>query len=127
MMPATVRNITATEAPELFRAFADQTRLRLLNILREGEISVCDLCEVLDESQPKVSRHLAYLRRVGLVSVRQQGKWKYHGIERKLGALQKRLIACVGSCLGEFAPLAEDRARLKELLNCGGDCDQGAR
>ncbi|TFH32881.1 MAG: metalloregulator ArsR/SmtB family transcription factor [Myxococcales bacterium] len=127
MKSATVQSITAAEAPELFRAFADQTRLRLLNLLREGELCVCDLCEVLEESQPKVSRHLAYLRRVGLVSVRQQGKWKHYSIESNLGALQERLIACVGSCLGEFAPLAEDRERLKELLNCGRDCSRGDR
>ncbi len=128
MKAATVHDITITvaEAPELFRAFADQTRLRLLNLLREGEICVCDLCAVLEESQPKVSRHLAYLRRVGLVSVRQQGKWKHYSIERKLGVLQKRLNACVGSCLGEFAPLAEDRQRLKELQSRGGDCGRGA-
>ena len=51
------------EPPDLFRAFADATRLRLLNLLLEREICVCDLCEILGEIQPKVSRHLAILRR----------------------------------------------------------------
>jgi len=120
-------NETVAEAPELFRAFADQTRLRLLNLLREGEICVCDLCEVLEESQPKISRHLAYLRRVGLVSVRQQGKWKYYSVEPNLAALQQRLITCVGSCLGELPPLVEDKERLRELLSCSDDCGQQAR
>lgn len=126
MKSATVQNITATEAPELFRAFADQTRLRLLNLLGDGEICVCDLCEVLGESQPKVSRHLAYLRRVGLVSVRDEGKWKHYSIPRKLDPLQKRLLACVGSCLGEVEPLAEDKKRLKEMC-CSKDCGRGGR
>ncbi len=66
-----------TATPDLFRAFADPTRLRLLNLLLERELCVCDLCAVLDEIQPKVSRHLAYLRRAGLVTVRSDGNWKH--------------------------------------------------
>ena len=56
---------TLTMTNTLFRAFEDETRLRLLNLLIEGELCVCELCELLDLDQPKISRHLAYLRRAG--------------------------------------------------------------
>lgn len=65
----------------LFMALADKTRLRLLNLMREDEICVCFFTEVLGESQPKISRHLAYLRNAGLVSARREGKWMHYRIE----------------------------------------------
>lgn len=65
---------------KLFLALADRTRLRLLNLMREGEICVCFFTEVLGESQPKVSRHLAYLRSAGLVAARREGKWVHYSI-----------------------------------------------
>lgn len=63
-----------------FMALADKTRLRLLNLMREDEICVCFFTEVLDESQPKVSRHLAYLRNAGIVEARRDGKWMHYRI-----------------------------------------------
>ena len=70
----------------IFRALAHEARLRLLNLLLEGEVCVCHLCAVLDVAQPNVSRHLAYLHRAALVTVRQQGKWKYYAIpKRRIG------------------------------------------
>lgn len=63
-----------------FLALADKTRLRLLNLMREGEICVCFLVEVLNESQPKISRHLAYLRGAGIVEARRDGKWMHYKI-----------------------------------------------
>jgi ArsR family transcriptional regulator len=63
-----------------FIALADRTRRRLLNLMREQEICVCFFTEVLEVSQPKISRHLAYLRNAGLVSARRDGKWMYYRI-----------------------------------------------
>ncbi len=63
-----------------FLALAGKTRLRLLNLMREGEICVCFLVEVLGESQPKISRHLAYLRGAGIVEARREGKWMHYKI-----------------------------------------------
>jgi ArsR family transcriptional regulator, arsenate/arsenite/antimonite-responsive transcriptional repressor len=74
------RNILA-EMETLFLALADKMRLRLLNLMREDEICVCYFTEVLGESQPKVSRHLAYLRNAGIVSARREGKWVNYKIE----------------------------------------------
>jgi ArsR family transcriptional regulator len=62
----------------LFRALADPTRLRLLNLIADREICVCYLVEILRISQPKVSRHLAYLRRAGVVASRREGKWMHY-------------------------------------------------
>lgn len=98
--------------PDLFRAFADPTRLRLLNLLLEGELRVCDLCAVLHESQPKVSRHLAYLRRAGLVTVRREGKWKHYALREHRGALEGTLLDCVQGCLRGLDVLQRDLKRL---------------
>jgi ArsR family transcriptional regulator len=101
---------------DLFRAFADPTRLRILNLLlAQKEICVCDLCEVLGETQPKVSRHLATLRRARLVDVRREGKWKHYSLAEAPSALHRTLLRCVRSCLGELDELARDRARLRSL------------
>ena len=104
------------EPSELFRAFADPTRLRILSLLLEQkELCVCDLCEVLDEIQPKVSRHLATLRRVGLVRVRRDGKWMIYSLADAPAPLQRTLLRCVGSCLAGFDVLADDLKRLRAL------------
>jgi ArsR family transcriptional regulator len=68
------------ELEKCFLALADKTRLRLLNLMRGGEISVCFLVEALNESQPKISRHLAYLRGAGIVEARRDGKWMHYKI-----------------------------------------------
>ncbi len=81
---------TLCTANTVFRAFADSTRLRLLNLLSEGELCVCELVELLGMVQPKISRHLAYLRRAGLVAVRQEGKWKYYSLPRSTEACTAR-------------------------------------
>ena len=110
------------QTPDLFRAFADATRLRLLNVLLERELCVCELCEALSESQPKISRHLAYLRRAGLVTVRQGGKWKFYAIYKDPGALRQSLRGCVKSCLRETDVLREDLKRVRTMrpLECEG-------
>jgi ArsR family transcriptional regulator len=62
----------------LFRALADRTRLRLLNLIADKEICVCFFVDILRISQPKISRHLAYLRRAGIVTARRQGRWMHY-------------------------------------------------
>ena len=70
------------DLPRLFAALADRTRLRLLNLMNGREVCVCYFVEILKQSQPKVSRHLAYLRRAGIVRARREGKWMHYRIER---------------------------------------------
>lgn len=68
------------EMEKFYMALADRTRLRLLNLMRQNEVCVCFFTEVLGESQPKVSRHLAYLRNAGVVEARRDGKWMHYRI-----------------------------------------------
>ena len=70
-----------SEMETFFLALADKTRLRLLNLMREDEVCVCYFTEVLGVSQPKISRHLAYLRNAGIVSARREGKWMNYKID----------------------------------------------
>jgi ArsR family transcriptional regulator len=64
----------------LFRALADPTRLRLLNLTADREVCVCYFVQILGISQPKISRHLAYLRRAGIVAARRQGRWMHYRV-----------------------------------------------
>jgi ArsR family transcriptional regulator len=96
----------------MFRAFSDRTRLRLLNMLRTGETCVCDLVAVLDVPQPKVSRHLAYLRRAGLVTARKEGLWMYYELAPARTEFHKSLLACLSCCFGSVPELARDLQRL---------------
>lgn len=96
----------------VFSAFADETRLRILNLLCERELCVCDICEVLDAIQPKVSRHLAVLREAGLVRVRREKKWKFYRLADARSPLEATLLGCVSSCLSAIDILADDRRRL---------------
>ena len=106
---------TLAMTPDLFRAFSDPTRLRLLNLLLDRELCVCDLCEVLDEIQPKVSRHLAYLRRAGLVSVRRDGKWKHYAVTKQAAGLERTLLDCIRTCLRDLDVLGSDLKQLRKL------------
>ena len=66
----------------LFAALADRTRLRLLNLMNGREVCVCYFVEILKQGQPKISRHLAYLRNAGLVNARRDGKWMHYSVAR---------------------------------------------
>ncbi len=91
----------------MLQALGDPTRLRLLNLLRGGEICVCYFVEILGEPQPKVSRHLAYLRRAGLVDVRRDGKWMHY----------KLAPGAHGSVLDSILDaIADDRQMVRDRL-----------
>ncbi len=99
----------------MFRAFADRTRLRILHLLAKGEICVCDIMSALRASQPKISRHLAYLKRAGLVVDRKAGLWRYYSLAPAKSAVQKRLIACLDGCLEESPALRRDANAWRSL------------
>ena len=102
----------------IFRAFSDRTRLRILHMLRPGELCVCHIVDVLGVPQPKASRHLAYLRKAGLVKARKQGQWSYYRLAPARGALHARLLDCLECCLVELPELAQDARRLKQVMGC---------
>jgi len=77
---------------EFYLALSDGTRLRLLSLMQRGEVSVGYLSEMLDQSQPKISRHLAYLRSAGLVETRRDGKWIYYHIAKQENSFALRSL-----------------------------------
>src|SRR5436190_3929850 len=85
----------------LFRAFSDRTRLRILYMLRDGELCVCHIVDVLGVPQPKASRHLAYLRKAGLVRARKQGQWSYYRLAPAGTAFHQKLLDCLGCCFDD--------------------------
>lgn len=99
----------------LFRALADRTRLRLLNLMGDEEVCVCYFVEVLGTSQPKVSRHLAYLRRAGVVAARREGKWMHYRVVSPADAHAARIFAEVRVWLAEDEAMRRERERLVRL------------
>jgi ArsR family transcriptional regulator len=118
-----VTKTARTDANLLFRAFSDETRVRLLNLMREGEVCVCDLVDTLRIPQPTASRHLATLRRAGLVSVRKDGLWSHYSLAPAESKFHAKLIECLESCFDEVPELATDAARMKKVRKARGCCD----
>lgn len=99
----------------LFAALGDPTRLRLLNLIADGEVCVCYLVDVLGESQPKISRHLAYLRRAGVVSARRDGKWMHYSVHPLADAAGADVLKSALRALRENAEMRRDLERLKRV------------
>lgn len=97
----------------LFQALGDPTRLRLLNLLAAGEICVCYFIDVLDDPQPKISRHLAYLRRAGLASARRDGKWMHYSLARPTSPAAARVLDATLEELANDKQMQRDRAQLE--------------
>ena len=110
-------HIVAPEAPSvidldtLFKGFADPTRIRILSLLAAGELCVCDIVEILGLPQPTVSRHLAYLRRSGLVEATREWKFAHYRLAEPANAVHRNLVACVHSCFTGVPALDAERAR----------------
>ena len=98
-----------------FRALADRTRLRILNLMGGDEICVCFLVEILKTNQPKISRHLAYLRRAGVVSARREGQWMHYRVEEPDDADAARVLTDVMSWLADDPEMQRDRQRLVKI------------
>ena len=97
----------------LFRALADPTRLRLLNLIADKEICVCYFVEILRISQPKISRHLAYLRRAGLVASRRQGRWMHYRLSVPQDAGAFGILKETVSHLRKLPEMQRDLAKLE--------------
>ena len=97
---------------QFFRALADRTRLRLLNLLRTEEVCVCFFVETLKTNQPKISRHLAYLRRAGIVGVRREGQWMHYRIVEPGEADAAQVLRDTLSWLANDQEMQRDRDRL---------------
>ena len=97
----------------LFAALADTTRLRLLNLMAGREVCVCHFVDILGQSQPKISRHLAYLRNAGIVAARRDGKWMHYSICPVADAPASAVLTSVLHSLGSDEQMRADRAKLE--------------
>ena len=111
-----------TRVPGVFRALSDPTRLRILHLLRGGELCVCDLMEVLRVPQAKTSRHLGYLRKAGLVTVREEGLWCYYSLAPARGPFHRKLLECLSACSCDVPEIATDGRRLLRMKRGGACC-----
>lgn len=98
-----------------FAALADRTRLRLLNLMGDDEICVCFFSEVIGTNQPKISRHLAYLKRAGLVSARRDGKWMHYRLTEPKNKRAAEVFAGVRKMLAEDKEMRADRKNLLKV------------
>jgi ArsR family transcriptional regulator len=115
-----MKTTTVNRVDLLFRAFSDRTRLRILHMLRDGELCVCHIVDVLGVPQPKASRHLAYLRKAGLVKARKQGQWSYYQLAPARTAFHQKLLDCLSCCFDDVPELAKDAKRLGIRKGCCG-------
>ena len=96
----------------LFRALADRTRLRLLNLIADREICVCYFVDILKISQPKISRHLAYLRRAGIVAARRQGRWMHYRLVEPRDPVASAILKETVAHLRQLPEMERELAKL---------------
>lgn len=111
-----------SEVDLMFRAFSDRTRLRILCLLYNREFCVGDIVEILRVPQPRISRHLAYLRRAGLATARKSGFWCYYSLTPAQTAFHEKLLSCLGNCFAQVPQIQTDLHRAAEIKNVGGCC-----
>jgi ArsR family transcriptional regulator len=99
----------------LFSALADRTRLRLINLIGDSEVCVCFLVEILKTSQPKISRHLAYLRQARVVVARREGKWMHYRLSEPPDEHAARILREVRASLIEHPEFQRDREKLEKV------------
>ena len=113
-------NGKAVPLDKLFRALADPTRLRLLNLMSEQEICVCYFTEVICAPQPKISRHLAYLRKAGIVAARRDGKWMHYRLTVPNDVHAAAIFKSAMAALRADKQMRRDRERLTRAC-CGSN------
>lgn len=99
----------------LFKALADRTRLRLISLIGDSEVCVCFIVAILKTSQPKISRHLAYLRRAGIVAARREGKWMHYRLAEPPNEHAARIFRELRASLAEHPEFQRDRERLMQV------------
>jgi ArsR family transcriptional regulator len=110
------------DADLMFRAFSDRTRLRILHLLQGGELCVGDIVASIRIPQPRVSRHLAYLRKANLVVVRKSGLWSHYSLVPASSPFHRKLLECLENCFGDVPEIRADNARAAKIRRSGGCC-----
>ncbi len=106
------------ELETVFKALADATRLRILALLTTGEVCVCNVHDTLRISQPKASRHLAYLRKAGLVDTRRDGLWIHYRLARRSDQVRAAVESAVHQLLTHSSEVRKDLERLQKATGC---------
>ena len=119
-----VKKPHSVEPELLFKTLANPTRLRLLNLLAEGEVCVCDLQGTLGVEQPMISRHLARLRLAGLVEVERDGKWMHYRLARQGDPLVRNVLEGLRAWMRQHPRLSSERGRLGKIC-CQTDKTKG--
>ena len=112
-----LRHLDALTA--LYGALADPTRLRILSLVKDGEVCVCHIHGSLGVPQPTASRHLAYLRRVGLVAARRDGVWMHYSLARPRDPVVAAVLEAALHALTHTEVTSRDHARLRRELVAG--------
>ena len=107
---------TIDQLEETFKALSDRTRLRILSLLGNNEVCVCHLHDSLGLPQPTVSRHLAYLRRAGLVSARRDGVWMHYRVAASLAPEIRQVLDASVDALGRLTSMSKDRAEFAKAF-----------
>src|SRR6187402_1990426 len=113
-MARTIKERPAVDQLEsLFKALADKTRLRILALLGNNEVCVCHIHDSLGLPQPTVSRHLAYLRKSGLVAARRDGVWMHYQVSRSLTPVIQGLVSGAIAALRQLPATTQDRKQFQ--------------
>jgi ArsR family transcriptional regulator, arsenate/arsenite/antimonite-responsive transcriptional repressor len=131
MARTTIKNRAAIDELErVFKALSDKTRLRILALLGNNEVCVCHIHDSLGLPQPTVSRHLAYLRRSGLVAVRRDGVWMHYQLSRSLDPMVQSVVKAAVDALSQVPATSQDRKQFQRSFGqlyvldspAGGSC-----
>jgi ArsR family transcriptional regulator, arsenate/arsenite/antimonite-responsive transcriptional repressor len=114
--PTTKSRAAIDQLEEVFKALADKTRLRILALLGDNEVCVCHMHDSLGLPQPTVSRHLAYLRRSGLVATRRDGVWMHYRVSRSLDPVVQGVVDAAVEALGQVPAAAQDRKQFQRAF-----------
>lgn len=108
---------------EFLKSISDETRLRILMLLHERELCVCELCDVLGESQPKISRHLARLRNAEIVKDLRRGQWVFYSLEMHNKA-EIEILKVIRSTIEDHPILHKDVQKLLEKIEKDNFCER---
>jgi len=110
------------DSVQLFKLLADETRLRILILLTRGELCVCDIMTIIGATQSKTSRHLAYLRNIGMAEDRREGLWMHYSLAGPTGALHGRVLEWLKHAEAEVPHALDDLRALREIQKRGKAC-----